>query len=75
VRHEARERCEAADAEHDEVAFFARADLQAPQRARAPPLLGKAPAFHLQRAQLVAAVRRHQTRHERGEYRFGRALT
>jgi hypothetical protein len=40
MRHEAIERCEAADAEHDEIALLARGDAYRTQRAR-PCALGR----------------------------------
>jgi hypothetical protein len=64
VRHEARERREAADAEHDDVAFFARADAELRQRLRAGALGGEGIAFEQQRIERAGPVGANQTGHE-----------
>ena len=56
VRHEARKRREPADAEHDDVALFARADGEPRQRRRAALLGDPGLALEQQRAQADATV-------------------
>jgi hypothetical protein len=57
ARHEALERREAADAEHDEVALFARGDAQPRERPGAAGFGGALRLVQQQRAQAAAAVR------------------
>ena len=63
MRHEAVERREAADAEHDDVAALARGDDQARERGRAPLLRGEGGALEQEWAEVAAAVRVNQ-RHD-----------
>ena len=60
VRHEALERREAADAEHDDVALLARADGEPGQRRGAAPFRFQRVAGEQQRPQVAAAVRINQ---------------
>ena len=57
------ERREAADAEHDEVALFARGDAQLRQRAGAGALGREGVAFEQQRLELAASVGTDETGH------------
>ena len=64
ARHEALERREAADAEHDEIALLARAHAHRAQRPGARAFGGERLAGEHQRLERFASVRRYQSGHQ-----------